>query len=71
MTKPDEYLGTIARMEPDIAAIDLTAGAASIAVSLKRLADSTERLCVSVDALRRELKEAQASDPFDLDNLDY
>lgn len=42
---PDNpYLDTIARMEPDIAMIDAAAGWASIAVSLKRIADTLERL---------------------------
>lgn len=34
------YLDTINRLEPEIAAIDLPAGAASIAISLKRIADA-------------------------------
>lgn len=38
------YLDTLDRMEPDIAHIDASAGWASIAVSLKRIADSLERL---------------------------
>lgn len=47
MTKPagnyvDAYLATLARMEPDISPVDLTAAAASIAISLKRIADAFE-----------------------------
>lgn len=39
----DYYLHTIDRMEPDIAFIDASAGWASIAISLKRIADCMER----------------------------
>jgi len=38
----DVYLNTLNRMEPDIAAVDLTGAAASIAISLKRIADALE-----------------------------
>lgn len=38
------YLDTIGRMEPEIAAVDLPAGMASIAISLKRIADGIERI---------------------------
>lgn len=40
----DSYLNTINRLEPDIAMIDAGAAYASIAISLKRIADSIERL---------------------------
>lgn len=40
----DTYLNTLDRMEPDIAAVDLTAAAASMAISFKRLADAAEAL---------------------------
>lgn len=36
----DAYLGTVGRMEPDIAMVDRDAALASIAVSLKRIADA-------------------------------
>ena len=39
-----EYLDTVKRMEPDITHVDLTAGAASIAISLKRIADNLDWL---------------------------
>lgn len=47
MTSPeqervDAYLDTINRLEPEIAHIDLTAAAASMAISLKRIADALE-----------------------------
>ena len=38
----DVYLGTVDRMEPDIAMVDRDAALASIAVSLKRIADAHE-----------------------------
>lgn len=38
------YLETIARLEPDIAHIDLSAASASIAISLRRIADAMEQL---------------------------
>jgi hypothetical protein len=36
----DAYLATIERMEPDIAMVDRDAALASIAISLKRIADA-------------------------------
>ena len=36
----DAYLDTISRLEPDIAMIDSGAALASIAISLKRIADA-------------------------------
>lgn len=38
----DPYLATIDRLEPDIAMIDARAGAASIAISLRRIADALD-----------------------------
>jgi hypothetical protein len=38
----DAYLDTIARLEPDIAMVDRDAALASIAISLKRIADALE-----------------------------
>lgn len=38
----DAYLGTVSRMEPDIAMVDNGAAAASISISLKRIADVLE-----------------------------
>lgn len=35
----DEYLNTVRRLEPDITMIDNGAAAASISISLKRIAD--------------------------------
>jgi 23S rRNA A2030 N6-methylase RlmJ len=40
----DAYLNTISRLEPNIAMIDTGAGVASIAISLKRIADSLSYL---------------------------
>lgn len=39
----DAYLDTIERIEPDIAMIDADAAYASIAISLKRIADALEK----------------------------
>lgn len=39
----DAYLDTIKRLEPDISMIDLDAGMASIAISLKRIADALNK----------------------------
>jgi hypothetical protein len=41
-TDGDEYLATVARLEPDIAFIDACAYYASAAISLKRIADVLE-----------------------------
>lgn len=40
----DAYLGTIDRFEPEISMVDVAATAASIAISLKRIADQQEQL---------------------------
>ena len=40
----DAYLDTIARLEPDFAMIDQDAALASIAISLKRIADSLDQI---------------------------
>ena len=40
------YQATIERLEPDIAHIDASAGWASIAISLKRLADTQEQMLI-------------------------
>jgi hypothetical protein len=47
MAEPDAYRETLERMEPDISFIDTAAGWASIAISLKRIADSLERITTS------------------------
>jgi hypothetical protein len=46
---PDAYLETVNRMEPDITPVDLTSAAASIAISLRRIADA-------LDAVKEELQ---------------
>ena len=40
----DAYLDTVKRMEPDIAMVDRDAALASIAISLKRIADVLEEI---------------------------
>ena len=41
---PNAYLDTLNRMEPDIHPVDASAFYASAAISLRRIADSLERL---------------------------
>lgn len=55
----DGYLATIERLEPDIRPIDLPAAAASIAISLKRIADFLERFKPLADVMEAELAKAQ------------
>ena len=43
--KGDVYQGTIARLEPNISMIDQGAALASIAISLRRIADAMEGVC--------------------------
>lgn len=45
----DAYLDTLGRMEPEIAAVDVTAGIASISISLKRIADALDRMAPKRD----------------------
>ena len=42
--RANAYLDTIARMEPEIAMVDRDAALASISISLKRIADSLEKI---------------------------
>lgn len=44
MTDPNVYLDTVKRLEPEIAMIDPGAYYASAAISLKRIADSLEKI---------------------------
>lgn len=60
------YAETLARMEPDISAVDLTAGAASLSISARRIADALERLAspptpLSADAAVNNALEAAAA----------
>mgnify|MGYP001596292723 CR=1 FL=1 len=48
----DAYLGTVARLEPDIAMMDTAACLPSIAISLKRIADALDGLNGAPDRLR-------------------
>lgn len=52
----DAYLAVIARMEPDLTAVDTPAALASIAISLKRIADAVS----SHDALHQAIYNAIA-----------
>ena len=40
----DAYLETISRLEPDVSMIDAGAGWASIAISLRRIADTLDQV---------------------------
>ncbi len=50
--KVDAYLDTVARLEPSIAMIDRDAALASIAISLRRIADTLDRASGYVDFKR-------------------
>lgn len=57
------YLATVARLEPDIAMIDTGAGLASIAISLKRIADAqTGKLIQIYDIAGDEIRPATQAD---------
>lgn len=47
MSNSDVYLETVRRLEPEIAMIDPGAYYASAAISLKRIADSLEKLALT------------------------
>jgi len=47
MATPDDvdgYLNTVKRMEPDLHMVDMAGAAASISISLKRIADALDKL---------------------------
>jgi len=48
----DAYMDTISRIEPDIAMIDIGAAAASISISLKRIAQAQESVADSCVKIR-------------------
>ena len=48
MNSSDAYIDTIERMERDLAAVDLAPASASIAISLKRLADAAETIAKGI-----------------------
>lgn len=61
----EAYLGTIGRMEPDLAPVDDAAAMASIAISLKRLADASERGAIGLERIAdvvERLEEEGAAD---------
>ena len=70
-----EYLNTVKRLEPDITPIDLAGGIASIAISLKRLADNTKPKSQLLDMdkartiINNYLKEAGCINDWDADEL--
>jgi hypothetical protein len=58
MADKDAYLDTLDRMEPDIAMVDRDAALASIAISLKRIADSLDRANLNGDVLANAIEGA-------------
>lgn len=50
----DTYQRTIARMEPDLAGVDHAGAIASIAISLKRIADALERVPAMSNPFRND-----------------
>ncbi len=55
------YLATIDRMEPNITPVDLPAAAASIAISLKRIADAADFFVAEFKASKAKDEEREAS----------
>ena len=53
----DAYLGTVDRMEPDIAMVDRDAALASIAVSLKRIADTQDVISLTLQHIEMNLRK--------------
>lgn len=51
MAEANAYLDMIARLEPDLTAMDGTPALASAAISLKRIADTLEELLVLAQAV--------------------
>ena len=49
MHSRDAYTNTVNRLEPDITPVDLTSAAASIAISLKRLADAFDHVIEEIE----------------------
>lgn len=57
----DVYLNCVARIEPDVTVLDRDAALASIAISLKRIADA---LAGTVDALEKKSDTAAPEFPM-------
>ena len=53
----EAYLNTVERLEPDISMIDSSYGWASIAISLKRIADAAESISANLSYLRGEFEK--------------
>lgn len=53
----DAYLATVDRMEPEIAMIDAGAFYASAAISLKRIADSLDKITARLEGIEDTLDE--------------
>ncbi len=66
METNEAYLATLARMEPDIAMVDRDAALASIAISMRRIADKLDvlgsspglfKLVSEVDAMAKAMED--------------
>jgi hypothetical protein len=66
----DAYMGTINRLEPDIAMIDASAFYASAAISLKRIADAMQRHTETLHALIGVYCLRNKDDPYLRELLD-
>lgn len=55
---PDAYLETVIRMEPNIAPVDESPVLTSIAISLKRIADTLERANLNGDLFANAIQDA-------------
>lgn len=56
--EPNIYLNTLNRMEPNITGVDRDPAFASIAISLKRIADALERANLNGDNLANAIEGA-------------
>lgn len=54
MGKTEAYQETVRRLEPDIHPIDPDGAAASIAISLKRIADAVEKIIAISEAEKKQ-----------------
>lgn len=52
----DAYQDTVRRMEPDVAHVDLTGAAGSIAISLRRIADAVTSGSLDWDIVRANVE---------------
>lgn len=58
MSQKDEYLKTVERIEPDVVPIDTDGALASIAISLKRIADTLDGSALIADRIHDAIYNA-------------